>query len=71
MIDIDHRLRTQQLGARMILQVHDELVFEVPVGDVDTVAGLVRDAMENVHPLDVPLTVDLGHGPNWLDAKPA
>jgi len=71
MLAIDHRLGAEKLKARMILQVHDELVLEVPDGEIDAVALLVREEMEGVHPLDVPLTVDLGWGPNWVDAKPA
>jgi DNA polymerase-1 len=71
MLAIDERLAAEKLKARMILQVHDELVLEVPDGEIDAVALLVREEMEGVHPLDVPLTVDLGWGPNWVDAKPA
>jgi DNA polymerase-1 len=53
----------------MILTVHDELVFEVPEQDADTVAELVRGAMERACPLNVPLTVDVGIGRNWTSAK--
>jgi DNA polymerase-1 len=53
----------------MLLQVHDELVFEAPPDEVDALAGLVREQMENVTPLRVPLVVDIGTGPNWLEAK--
>jgi DNA polymerase-1 len=53
----------------MLLQVHDELVFEAPPAEVDVLAGLVRDQMENVVQLEVPLVVDIGTGPNWLEAK--
>jgi DNA polymerase I len=52
-------------GARMILTVHDELVFEVPHAEAAQAAERIREAMEHVYPLDVPLTVDLGRGPNW------
>ena len=71
MLAIDRRLAVEKLQARMILQVHDELVLEVPEAEIQAVADLVREEMEGVHPLDVPLTVDLGWGPNWVDAKPA
>jgi DNA polymerase-1 len=71
MLAIDRRLGTEKLQTRMILQVHDELVLEVPQAEIEAVAVLVREEMEGVHPLDVPLTVDLGWGPNWVDAKPA
>jgi DNA polymerase-1 len=53
----------------MLLQVHDELVFEVPDAEVETMRALVRTCMETVVRLDVPLVVDIGVGPNWLDAK--
>jgi DNA polymerase-1 len=53
----------------MLLQVHDELVFEVPTAEVDAMRDLVRSNMEGVVKLDVPLVVDVGVGPNWRDAK--
>jgi DNA polymerase-1 len=71
MLDIHGRLTRGRLAARMIVQVHDELVLEVPGPEIEKVATLVREAMEGVHPLNVPLTIDLGWGPNWLDAKPS
>jgi DNA polymerase-1 len=52
-------------GARMVLTVHDELVFEVPDAEVAEAKEAVRRAMESVHPLEVPLVVDVGHGKNW------
>lgn len=55
-------------GARMVLTVHDELAFEVPKDAVKEAAAKVREAMETVFPLDVPLVVDIGHGPSWADA---
>ncbi|WP_437334733.1 DNA polymerase I [Sorangium sp. So ce394] len=55
-------------GARMVLTVHDELAFEVPIEAVDEAKAKVREAMESVFPLDVPLLVDIGHGPTWADA---
>jgi DNA polymerase-1 len=53
----------------MLLQVHDELLFEGPVGEVEEMRALVRSQMETVVPLDVALVVDIGVGPNWRDAK--
>jgi len=53
----------------MLLQVHDELVFEVPPSEVEIMTQLVREHMENVVALRVPLVVDIGFGPNWLEAK--
>jgi len=71
MIEIDRQLATRHsplaTGTKMILQVHDELLFEVPEGEVDHLRALVKPAMENVHPLKVPLVVDLKAGPNWRD----
>jgi DNA polymerase-1 len=55
-------------GSRMVLTVHDELVFEVPVPEVEEAAASIREAMEKVYEFDVPLLVELGHGRNWNDA---
>jgi DNA polymerase-1 len=67
MIRIDAALQERGLKSRMTLQVHDELVFEVPEKEVETMQSLVRDHMENVHPLAVPLLVEMEVGPNWRD----
>ncbi|HEX2250960.1 MAG TPA: DNA polymerase I [Gemmatimonadales bacterium] len=69
MVKIHRAIRDQALAARMLLQVHDELVFEAPPGEVDALSQLVREHMENVVALQVPLVVDIGIGPNWLEAK--
>jgi DNA polymerase-1 len=69
MTRIHRALKDRGLGSRMLLQVHDELVFEVPVAEIDTVRDLVRSHMESVVTLKVPLVADVGVGPNWLDAK--
>jgi DNA polymerase-1 len=69
MIRIDAVMRERGLKSRMTLQVHDELVFEVPEREVETVRTLVRDEMENVHPLTVPLLVEVGVGNNWRDLE--
>jgi DNA polymerase-1 len=69
MIDIQKAITNQKLGAKMLLQVHDELVFEVPKSEVEKTEALVRDRMENVYPLRVPLKVHLGLGANWAEAK--
>ena len=53
----------------MVLTVHDELVLEVPATERETVEPLVRDVMEHVTELRVPLVVDIGFGPTWADAK--
>ncbi len=67
MIEIARRLAAEGLRARMILQVHDELLFEVPQGELGRVRALVKPAMEQVHALKVPLVADLKAGPNWRD----
>ncbi len=69
MIRIDAELRERNLHSRMLLQVHDELVFEVPDDEVDTMKRLVTERMEQVHELTVPLKVDVGAGPNWRDLE--
>ncbi len=69
MIRIDAELRQRKLRSRMLLQVHDELVFEVPEDEVDTMRRLVSERMENVHALKVPLKVEVGVGPNWRDLE--
>ena len=67
MIRIDRDLQDSGLKSRMTLQVHDELVFEVPEPEIDAMKSLVREQMEQVHPLIVPLLVEIGVGPNWRD----
>jgi DNA polymerase I len=69
MIEIAQQLPKQKFRAKMILQVHDELLFEAPHEEMDRLRVLVRAAMENVHKLAVPLVVDLKEGPNWRDMK--
>ncbi len=69
MLRIWDDLRARRLRTRMILQVHDELVFEVPSAETAEVEKIVRDRMESVCDLRVPLKVRLGWGPNWAGAK--
>jgi DNA polymerase I len=69
MIRIDRRLREEKLEAKMTLQVHDELLFDVPEKEVEQVKQLVRHEMETVIELKVPIVVDCGAGPNWRDLK--
>jgi DNA polymerase-1 len=57
------------LRAKMLLQVHDELVLEVPHEELETVAVLVREVMESAFELDVPLQVDIEAGPNWYEME--
>jgi DNA polymerase-1 len=69
MIRIDEKLRAQKLETQMTLQVHDELLFDVPEEEIDTVRALVKREMENVLELNVPIVVDVGIGQNWRDLK--
>jgi DNA polymerase-1 len=69
MIRIHAAIVERKLASRMLLQVHDELIFESPPRELDGLQALVREQMENVVELRVPLVVDIGIGPNWLDAK--
>jgi len=69
MIRIDAELRERGLQSRMLLQVHDELVFEVPEDEVDTMRRLVSEHMENVYALKAPLKVEIGVGLNWRDLE--
>jgi DNA polymerase-1 len=68
MIDVDHALAGMP-AVRMILTVHDELLFEVPREMADEVAALVQNSMQQAATLNVPLTVDVGIGENWKEAK--
>ncbi|HTF43768.1 MAG TPA: DNA polymerase I [Terriglobales bacterium] len=69
MIRIDAALTQRGLKSRMTLQVHDELVFEVPDEEIEVMRTLVREQMEKVHPLTVPLLVEIGVGQNWRDLE--
>ena len=69
MIRIDSALRAGNVQTKMLLQVHDELVFESPTDEIETVSELVRREMEQAAVLSVPLVVDIGVGDNWLDTK--
>ncbi|MBK7600362.1 MAG: DNA polymerase I [Acidobacteria bacterium] len=70
MLRVAEALRKEKLKARMILQIHDELVFEVPNDEAKLTVEVVKHAMEHAAKLDVPLTVDAGYGDNWVNAKP-
>ncbi|MDI3257621.1 MAG: DNA polymerase I [Kyrpidia sp.] len=69
MVEVDRRMRASGVRARMLLQVHDELVFEVPPDELGRIRELVKTAMESAVPLDVPLKVDIHIGENWYEAK--
>jgi DNA polymerase I len=69
MVKVQARLQREELQTRMILTVHDELVFEAPERELDRAQDIVRAEMEGAHPMRVPLRVDLGVGQNWKEAK--
>ncbi|MBU0716829.1 MAG: DNA polymerase I, partial [Planctomycetes bacterium] len=69
MIDIHRELKTGQHSARMLIQVHDELVFEVPQRDVEREAEMIRQKMEHAMELSVPIVVDLAWGRTWAEGK--
>lgn len=68
MIELEARLAASSLAGRMLLQVHDELVLELPLAELEATREVVRDCMENAVRLSVPLRVDFGHGRSWLEA---
>lgn len=70
MIQLHHALKEQHLKTRMILQVHDELVFEIPVEELGRVKKLIKDRMEGVAQLDVPIKVEMKLGKNWFESEP-
>ncbi|MHB1017215.1 MAG: DNA polymerase I [Coriobacteriia bacterium] len=69
MIEVDRRLFTEGYESRMVLQVHDELIFEAPLGELERLSAMVGAAMAGVAELAVPLDVGVGSGPNWAKAK--
>ncbi len=69
MIKVHDRLRRERMQTRMILTVHDELVFEAPESEVDSAREIVKAEMEGAYPMRVPLRVEVGAGKNWKDAK--
>ena len=69
MIEVDRRLRVDGFSSRMVLQVHDELVFEAPADEVARLGEMAREAMSGVAELAVPLDVSVASGPNWAAAK--
>lgn len=69
MIRIDEKLKEDNLKAKMLLQVHDELIFDVPDEELNIVIDIVREIMENVYKLSVPLKVEIDYGRDWYEAK--
>jgi DNA polymerase-1 len=69
MIELDRRLPAENFRSQMILQVHDELLFEGPKKEIPKLTELAREVMEGIHKLSVPLVADTKVGPNWRDMK--
>ena len=70
MINVFGRLQREKLRARMLLQIHDELVFEVPSDELTKLAALVNEEMTSAGRLNVPLKVDMKTGQNWAECEP-
>jgi len=70
MLHVEDQLKRKGLSARLLMQVHDELLVECPEKEVEEVAALLKREMETAVSLDVPLVADVGVGDNWMDAKP-
>lgn len=69
MIDMAHRLKQENAQSRLLLQVHDELIFEAPQEEIELLSRIVPEVMENTVELKVPLKADFSYGPTWFDAK--
>jgi DNA polymerase-1 len=70
MLHVEEELKRISSKARLLMQVHDELLLEVPEAEVEGVSKLLKHEMESAVSLDVPLVADVGVGDNWMDAKP-
>ena len=68
MVKLQNELQARQMKTKMLLQVHDELVFEVPQDEIEQARTLIKDVMENIVHLSVPLVVEIGTGKNWKEA---
>ena len=69
MVKVYKAIKENNLKTKMIIQVHDELIFDVPKEELEKVKALVTDIMDNVTKLNVPLDVDINYGKNWAEAK--
>ena len=68
MVAIQKKLKVKKMKSKMVLQIHDELVFEVPLGELEILQSIVIKKMEKALPLSVPIVVDCGHGKSWYEA---
>ena len=69
MVTLYQKMNEMNLNSKMIVQVHDELVFDVPNNEVQIMGNLIKDIMENAYTLSVPLKVDIEYGKTWYEAK--
>ncbi len=69
MIEIDKIINKEKLNTKMLLQVHDELIFDVPIEELDLFKNILKETMENIYKLKVPLVIDINYGNNWFEAK--
>ena len=69
MVKVYNRLKAEGLKSKLILQVHDELIIESDISCADTASEILREEMQNVHEMKVPLAVDINKGNSWYDAK--
>ncbi|MCL4541226.1 MAG: DNA polymerase, partial [Chloroflexi bacterium] len=69
MVRLHHELQQARFTTRMLLQVHDELVFEVPRSELDVAAPMIKKGMEEAYTLRVPIKVEIKVGPNWADME--
>jgi DNA polymerase-1 len=70
MLHVEGAFKRERLGAKMLMQVHDELLVEAPANEAERVAKILKHEMETAVQLDVPLVAEVGIGDNWMDAKP-
>jgi len=68
MIDVQKNIELEHMNSKLILQIHDELLFEFPVDEKDVLIPLVKESMENAMKLKVPIIVDYGSGKDWFEA---
>jgi len=69
MLRVSERLQSENLATQLVLQVHDELLLEVPLAELETVKQLVKEVMQHAVVLDVPLVADVHHGESWYETK--
>ena len=65
---VDEKLKAENFKTKMLLQVHDELIFEAPLDEIDDVSKMIKETMQNVVAYDIPFIAELGTGDNWTEA---